>query len=94
MIRVMLVDDRNLMRSALKRLIEEDGNIRVGAEVPDGESAIAVARGRGVDVAVVDTGVRNPGILETTRRLGRADEKLKILALGDPDCAPLPSRFL
>jgi len=54
----------------------------------------AVAREQRIDVAVVDTGVKDPGILETTRRLGRADENLKILALGNPECGPLPSRIL
>ena len=73
MMRVMLVDDRKLMRAGLKRLIEEENQIRVHAEAPNGETAIAVVRGQRIDVAVVDTGVKNPGVLETTRRLARAD---------------------
>lgn len=94
MIRVMLVDDRALMRAGLKRLVEEEGGFRVEAEVENGERAIAAAREERFDVAVVDTGVRDPGILETIRRLRRADENLRVLALGTPACGPLPSRIL
>lgn len=94
MIRVMLVDDRTLMRAGLKRLVEEDGQIRVLAETPNGEGAIAIALEKRTDVAVVDTGVSDPGILETIRRLRRADGHLKVLALGCPECGPLPTRIL
>lgn len=94
MIRVMLVDDRTLMRAGLKRLVEEDREFHVEAEAPNGETAIATAREGRIDVAVVDTAVRDPGILETVRRLRRADENLRVLALGIPACGPLPSRIL
>lgn len=94
MIRVMLVDDRTLMRDGLKVLVEGDRGIRVEAEACSGEEAVAIARDRRLDVAVVDTGIGNPGILETTRRLRRADERLGVLALGNPESGPLPARIL
>ena len=94
MIRVMLVDDRALMRAGLKRLVEEERGFRVEAEAEDGEHAIAATREGRFDVAVVDTGISNPGILETLRRLRRADENLRALALGTPVSGPLPSRIL
>lgn len=94
MIRVMLVDERKLTRTGLKRLIEEQGDIQVIAEAPSGESAITLARGQHPGVVIVDIGITDPGVLETTRRLGRVDEHLRVLALGDPECGPMPCRIL
>lgn len=94
MIRTMLANDRSLIRAGLKRLIEDENRISVDAESSSGENAIQIVRKLRIDVAVVDTGIKNPGILETVRRLRRADSRLKILALGNPNCGPLPSRIL
>jgi two-component system invasion response regulator UvrY len=94
MIEVLLVDERQLMRAGLKRLIEEEGDISVTAEAGSGDEAVRLAREHRAGVAVLDTWIGNPGVLETSRLLGRADESLNILALGDRGCGPLPARIL
>jgi two-component system invasion response regulator UvrY len=82
------------MRAGLKRLIEEEGDITVTAEAGSGDEAVRLAREHRAGVAVLDTCIGDPGVLETSRLLGRADEALNILALGDRGCGPLPARIL
>jgi two-component system invasion response regulator UvrY len=94
MIEVLLVDERQLMRAGLKRLIEEEGDIAVMAEAGSGDETIRLARVHRAGVVVLDTCIGDPGVLETLRLLGRVDETLSILALGDPGCGPLPARIL
>lgn len=94
MIEVLLADPRTLTRAGLKRLLEEDGDITVAREAESGDEALALVRRQRPHVALVDTRVRAPGILETVRRLARLDPAVRVLAVGDPDCGPLPVRIL
>jgi two-component system invasion response regulator UvrY len=94
MIRVLLADPRRLVRAGLKGLLEEEGGIEVVAEAESGDEAFALARELRPDAALVDTGINDPGVLETVRRLGRLQGCLRVMALGDPDCGPLPVRIL
>jgi two-component system invasion response regulator UvrY len=94
MIRVLLVDPRKLVRAGLKRLLEEEGGIEVIAEAESGDEAFLLSREQRPDASLVDTRVSNPGILETVRRLIRVHTPTRVMALGDPDCGPLPARIL
>lgn len=94
MIRVLLADPRTLVRAGLERLLEEEGDIEVVAEADDGDGAVLLARKLRPEAALVDTRVGSPGVLETVRRLLRVQASLRIMALGDPDCGPLPVRIL
>ncbi|HSS66199.1 MAG TPA: LuxR C-terminal-related transcriptional regulator [Gammaproteobacteria bacterium] len=94
MIRVLLVDPRKLMRAGLKTLMEEEGRIAVVAEAEIGDEAIRLAQEHRPDAVLVDTRITSPGILETVRRLLRIESGNRVMALGDPDCGPLPVRIL
>ena len=94
MIRVLLVDHRQLMRKGLKRLMEEDGGIVVVAEAENGDEAVRLAREHGPDAVLVDTRVSDPGVLETVRRLARVSGRIRVMVVGDPECGPLPVRAL
>lgn len=94
MIRVMLVDHRTLMRAGLRRLMEEEGGITIVAEAESGDEAVRLAQEHRPDAVLVDTRITDPGILETVRRLTRVDSKIRVMAIGDPDCGPLPVRIL
>ncbi|WP_026875874.1 response regulator transcription factor [Jiangella gansuensis] len=53
-IRVLLADDENLIRSALRALLSLDETIDVVAEAATGDEALAMARAHRPDVAVLD----------------------------------------
>ncbi len=67
MIKVLLVDDHELVRTGIRRLIEDIKGLEVVGEVETGEAAIDFAKDQHVDVVLMDLNM--PGIcgLEATR---------------------------
>ncbi|GAB2581114.1 response regulator transcription factor [Streptomyces capparidis] len=53
-LRVLLADDEHLIRGALAALLALEDDLEVVAEAADGDEALAMARARTPDVAVVD----------------------------------------
>lgn len=70
MIRVVLVDDQALLRSAFRVLVESDPGMTVTGEASDGDEALKVIRDQGADVVLMD--IRMPGLdgLAATRAIG------------------------
>ncbi|WP_017557687.1 response regulator [Nocardiopsis baichengensis] len=60
MIRTVLVDDEQLVRSGLKMILEAADDIEVVGEASDGAEAVRVARESGPDVMLLD--IRMPGV--------------------------------
>jgi two-component system response regulator DesR len=69
MIRVLLVDDETLLRTALASLLSLSGEIEIVAQAADGLTAVALAQTCDPDVIVLD--LEMPGIdgIETARRV-------------------------
>lgn len=53
-IRVMLVDDHEIMRDGLREMLERSGGFEVVAEAADGEAAVRAAQRVGPDVIIMD----------------------------------------
>ncbi|RBM19826.1 response regulator transcription factor [Streptomyces sp. PT12] len=70
MIRVVLVDDQALLRSAFRVLVDSDPAMTVTGEASDGAEALKVIRDAGADVVLMD--IRMPGMdgLAATRAIG------------------------
>ena len=78
-IRVMLVDDHNVVRSGLRRLLELGGDIKVVAEGSSGEQACQIYSDFETDVLVMDLSMPGMGGLEALRRILVAAPKAKIV---------------
>ncbi|MEU0568188.1 response regulator transcription factor [Nonomuraea sp. NPDC005983] len=73
-IRVLIADDQEMVRGALRRILGNQPDIEVVGEAGDGVAALEAARSLHPDVAVVD--IRMPCMdgLELTRRLAGGPE--------------------
>ncbi|TXS74654.1 response regulator transcription factor [Streptomyces sp. sk2.1] len=68
-IRVLLADDQAMIRSGLRLILEDQGDITVVGEAADGAEAVELARRLRPDVCLVD--IRMPGLdgIDVTRAL-------------------------
>lgn len=94
MINVVLVDDHQLVRSGIRRLLEDVEQIRVGGEAASGEEALKLIKEIRPDVVLMDVNMPGIGGLEATRKLLRIDENLRIIALTVHVDEPYPTRLL
>lgn len=94
MITVLLVDDHDLVRTGIKRLLSDVPEIEVIGEASNGEDAVKLAKEKKPNVVLMD--VKMPGIggLEATRKMLRHDPNLKVIALSVHAAEPFPSKLL
>ncbi|OGT51855.1 MAG: hypothetical protein A3E84_05695 [Gammaproteobacteria bacterium RIFCSPHIGHO2_12_FULL_42_13] len=94
MINVLLVDDHDLVRSGIRKILDEVTGIKVVGEAATGEEAIKLARKLHPRVVLMD--VKMPGIggFEATRKLIRVDPDIKVLILTICDNDLYPARLL
>ncbi|WP_329101173.1 response regulator transcription factor [Micromonospora sp. NBC_01699] len=80
-VRVVLVDDQPLIRSALRVLIADSGDLVVVGEAGTGDEAVTVVARMRPDVVVMD--IRMPGMdgIEATRRVVVGPDAPRVLIL-------------
>jgi len=94
MINTMLVDDHDLVRSGIRRLLEDVRDIRVTAEAENGEQAIRLVRRQVPDIILMDVSMPGIGGLEATRKITRSQPDMKIIVVSIHDDDPFPARLL
>ena len=95
--KLLLVDDHELVRTGIRRLIEDHSTqegIEVVAEASTGEEAIRMVREHDPDVVFLDVNMPGIGGLEATRRMLLIKPHLKIIVLTVHADGPLPKRLL
>ncbi len=94
MINVLLVDDHELVRTGIRRILEEAGDIHVVGEAASGDEALTQARKLNPDVVMMDVNMPGGmGGIEATRRLVRQMPEVKVIALTILDDDPFPARL-
>lgn len=73
MIRVVLVDDQDLVRSGLRMILEAAGDIAIVGEASDGRDGIEAARRAKPDVVLMDIRMGALDGIEATRQVVAAD---------------------
>src|SRR5690606_15589203 len=94
LIRVLVVDDHDLVRTGISRMLADVDGLQVIGQADSGEMAIRKARELKPDVVLMD--VKMPGIcgLEATRKLLRSYPDIKVIAVTVCEEDPFPTRLL
>ena len=94
MIRLLIVDDHELVRVGLRHILADYPSIKIVAEAGDGETAIRLNREVKPNIALLD--VHLPGLsgFEVTSRLKQMNPELGIIILTVHEAAPFPGRLL
>ncbi|MEY8205486.1 MAG: UvrY/SirA/GacA family response regulator transcription factor [Bermanella sp.] len=94
MIRVLVVDDHDLVRMGIVSLLSASDRIEVVAEANSGESAIECAKLHEPDVILMDIRMPGMGGLEATHKLLRLNAELRIIAVTACSEDPYANRLL
>lgn len=89
----MLVDDHDLVRTGIKRLLEDHPNIDIVGEAVSGEDAIRQVAEFDPDVVLMDINMPGIGGLEATRKLLQRKPQLKVIVVTMHDDDLFPQRF-
>ncbi|HCC60784.1 MAG TPA: DNA-binding response regulator, partial [Pseudomonas sp.] len=94
LIRVLVVDDHDLVRTGISRMLADIDGLQVVGQAESGEAAIKKSRELKPDVVLMD--VKMPGIggLEATRKLLRSHPDIKVIAVTICEEDPFPTRLL
>lgn len=94
MIRVLVVDDHELVRSGITRMLADNPDIDVIGEASSGEDAVDFVRKDSPDIVLMD--IRMPGIggLEATRRVLRIDDAVRVIVVTACADDPYPTRVM
>lgn len=80
-LRVVVVDDHDLFRSGLRRLLDEDDGLEVVADARRGDEAVQLARELRPDVVVMDINMPGMSGVEATRGVLQASPDSAVLML-------------
>ena len=80
-IRVLLVDDQELIRAGIRRILSPRRGFQVVGECDDGDQVAAAAAATVPDVVVIDARMRRVGGADATRALKASDRPVPVLVL-------------
>lgn len=94
MISVLVVDDHELVRSGITRMLADNPDIQVLGEASSGEEAVDAVRSNRPDIVLMD--IRMPGIggLEATRKILRLDDSIRVIVVTACADDPYPTRVM
>src|ERR1039457_277499 len=80
-IRIVLVDDQELVRTGFRMVLDAQPDMTVAGEAADGLAAVEFARTHSADVMVMDARMPRLDGVEATRRIRLAGDRPRILML-------------
>ncbi|MRS12813.1 MAG: response regulator transcription factor [Actinobacteria bacterium] len=87
-VRIHIADDHELVRYALRTLLENEPGLAIVGESPDGERAVEAVEAGGIDVLLLDLRMSGIGGIEACRRIRESAPDTRVLILtsfGDDD---------
>jgi len=84
-VRVVLVDDHDLLRRGMKTMLESEDDIEVVGQASDGTQAMKIVEDTLPDVVLIDVIMPNKDGIETTRDIKDAFPRVQVIVLSGHD---------
>lgn len=94
MITLLLVDDHDLVRTGIRRILEDVSDFKVVGEVDSGEEAIKFCRNSSPDIVLMDMNMPGIGGLEATKQIIHYAQDSKVVVLSVHTENPIPARVM
>lgn len=94
MIELLLVDDHELVRTGVRRILEDIDDFNVVAEATNGEDAVKLCRKHAPDLVLMDMNMPGMGGLEATKQILRFSEDTRVIVLSVYKENPIPAKVM
>lgn len=94
LITLLLVDDHELVRTGIRRILEDVKDFSVIGEVNTGEEAVKFCRDTIPDLVLMDMNMPGIGGLEATKQILRVSPDTKIIVLSIHKENPIPAKVM
>ena len=84
---LLIVDDHEIVRAGIKRLVENTPNLNIVADLGSGEEAYQFLQKNTVDLIIMDVSMPGKGGIDTTNQIKKRHPKIKIIMLSMHDNA-------
>jgi two-component system invasion response regulator UvrY len=93
-IKILVVDDHDLVRTGIVRILKDVKDFEVVAEVGSGEQAVDYCRKKAPDIVLMDIAMPGIGGLEATRKVVRMCDSAKVICLSMHKDNPFPTKIM
>lgn len=94
MIKLLLVDDHDLVRTGIRRILDDVEDFNVIGEAQSGEQAVKLCRKDAPDIVLMDMSMPGIGGLEATKQILRISEDIRVVALSVHKENPFPAKVM
>lgn len=94
MINILVVDDHELVRTGIVRILNDVKDFKVVAEVGSGEEAIEYCRRHAPDIVLMDVSMPGIGGLEATRKLAKSCDSSRVICVSMHKESPIPLKIM
>jgi two-component system invasion response regulator UvrY len=93
-IKILVVDDHDLVRTGIVRILSDVKDFKVISEVGSGEEAVEYCRRNSPDIVLMDVSMPGIGGLEATRKVMRVCDSAKVICLSMHKENPIPAKIM